>query len=289
MIISKYNKLIEDKLSSIFANKPQEYRVFLEAMEYSLLAGGKRIRPAVLLEFFNICGGNNVCDALDFAAAIEMIHTYSLIHDDLPCMDDDDFRRGSPSCHKQFGEANALLAGDGLLTHAFYLASVSPIKSDNKIKAIEVLSKYAGVDGMIGGQVIDLLNEDKPCEMDIVLKTYELKTAGLLIASAMMGCILAGTSQDEVFASYKFAYNLGIAFQIQDDLLDYYGDEEKLGKPIGSDAKNEKTTYVSLVGLDKAKQDVIEYSNKAIKALEIFGDKAIELVELTNYLINREF
>ena len=287
MIINKYNKQIEEKLSLIFANKPQEYKIFLDAMEYSLLAGGKRIRPAILLEFYNICGGKD--DALDFAAAIEMIHTYSLIHDDLPCMDDDDFRRGRPSCHKQFGEANALLAGDGLLTHAFYLASVSPIKSEYKIKAIEVLSKYSGVHGMIGGQVIDLLNENKPCELNVILKTYELKTAGLLIASSMMGCILAGANEEKIQAAYDFAYNLGIAFQIQDDLLDYFGDEKKLGKPVGSDQKNDKHTYVSLVGIENAKNDVVTYSNKAIKALDAFGEKSKELIELTNYLITREF
>jgi len=142
---------------------------------------------------------------------------------------------------------------------------------------------------MIGGQVIDLLNEDKHCELSTVLKTYELKTAGLLIASAMMGCVLAGANENQVNAAYEFAYNLGIAFQIQDDLLDYFGDEKKLGKPVGSDKKNAKNTYVSIVGIDKAKNDVISYSNNAIKALEVFGEKASGLVELTNYLISREF
>lgn len=287
MITSKYKNLIEEKLESIFKDKPQEYAVFLEAMEYSLLAGGKRIRPAILLEFYNICGGTE--DALDFAAAIEMIHTYSLIHDDLPCMDDDDFRRGRPSCHKQFGEANALLAGDGLLTHAFYLAATSPIKSENKVKAIEVLGNYAGVHGMIGGQVIDLLNENKSCELEIILKTYELKTAGLLIASSMMGCILAGANEEKIKAAYDFAYNLGIAFQIQDDLLDYFGDEKKLGKPIGSDSKNEKTTYVSLVGIEKAMEDVVSYSMKAIESLKTFGDKSKNLMLLVYELIKREY
>ena len=287
MITSKYKNLIEEKLESIFKDKPQEYAVFLEAMEYSLLAGGKRIRPAVLLEFYNICGGTE--DALDFAAAIEMIHTYSLIHDDLPCMDDDDFRRGRPSCHKQFGEANALLAGDGLLTHAFYMAANSNIKSEYKAKAIGVLAQYAGVHGMIGGQVIDLLNENKSCELEIILKTYELKTAGLLIASSMMGCILAGANEEKIKAAYDFAYNLGIAFQIQDDLLDYFGDEKKLGKPIGSDSKNEKTTYVSLVGIEKAMEDVVSYSMKAIESLKTFGDKSKNLMLLVYELIKREY
>lgn len=287
MIINKYKQIIEDKLASIFADKNNEYSILLEAMDYSLLAGGKRIRPAILLEFYNICGGEE--DASNFAAALEMIHTYSLIHDDLPCMDDDDFRRGRPSCHKQFDEANALLAGDGLLTHAFYLASTAPIKSEYKTKAIEVLSKYAGVHGMIGGQVIDLINENAKPDLDTVLKTYELKTAGLLIAAATMGCTLAGANDEKINAAYNFAYNLGVAFQIQDDLLDYFGDEEKLGKPIGSDLKNEKTTYVTLVGIEKAKQDVKDYSKKAVDALALFGEKANELIELTNYLISREF
>ncbi len=287
MIISKYKQIIEDKLASIFADKNNEYSILLEAMDYSLLAGGKRIRPAILLEFYNICCGKE--DALNFAAALEMIHTYSLIHDDLPCMDDDDFRRGRPSCHKQFDEANALLAGDGLLTHAFYLASTAPIKSEYKTKAIEVLSKYAGVHGMIGGQVIDLINENAKPDLDTVLKTYELKTAGLLIAAATMGCTLAGANDEKINAAYNFAYNLGIAFQIQDDLLDYFGDESKLGKPIGSDLKNAKTTYVTLVGIEKAKQDVKDYSKKAVDALALFGEKANELIELTNYLISREF
>lgn len=287
MITSKYKNLIEEKLESIFKDKPQEYAVFLEAMEYSLLAGGKRIRPAILLEFYNICGGKE--DASNFAAAIEMIHTYSLIHDDLPCMDDDDFRRGRPSCHKQFGEANALLAGDGLLTHAFYMAANSTIKSEYKAKAIGVLAQYAGVHGMIGGQVIDLLNENKSCELEIILKTYELKTAGLLIASSMMGCILAGANEEKIKAAYDFAYNLGIAFQIQDDLLDYFGDEKKLGKPIGSDSKNEKTTYVSLVGIEKAMEDVVSYSMKAIESLKTFGDKSKNLMLLVYELIKREY
>ena len=287
MIKNNYKQIIEEKLASVFADKDNEYSILLKAMDYSLLAGGKRLRPAILLEFYKICGGKD--DATDFAAAIEMIHTYSLIHDDLPCMDDDDFRRGRPSCHKQFDEANALLAGDGLLTHAFYLASTSPIKSEYKVKAIEVLSQYSGVHGMIGGQVIDLLNENKPCELNVILKTYELKTAGLLIASSMMGCILAGANEEKIQAAYDFAYNLGIAFQIQDDLLDYFGDEKKLGKPVGSDQKNDKHTYVSLVGIENAKNDVVTYSNKAIKALEVFGEKSKELIELTNYLITREF
>ncbi len=287
MITNKYNKLIEEKLASIFANKEGEYSLLLEAMDYSLLAGGKRIRPSVLLEFYNICGGTE--DALDFAAAIEMIHTYSLIHDDLPCMDDDDFRRGKPSCHKKYGEANALLAGDGLLTHAFYLASTSKINPEFKIKAIEKLSSYSGVHGMIGGQVIDLLNEEKSCDLETVLKTYTLKTANLLMASATMGCVLAGANDKLVNAAEEFAYNLGIAFQIQDDLLDYFGDEKKLGKPVGSDVKNDKNTYVSIVGVEQAIQDVFDYSKRAINALNPFGDKACGLVELTNSLISREF
>ena len=284
-MLNRYKNIIENKLKEIFINKPQEYSVVLEAMDYSLLAGGKRLRPALMLEFYRLCGGKD--DITNFAAAIEMIHTYSLIHDDLPCMDDDDFRRGRPSCHKKFGEEYALLAGDGLLTEAFHIASLTPVDSGCKSNAIEKLSYYAGVHGMIGGQVIDLLNENKECTLDIILKTYELKTACLLMACCTIGCILAGASEETIKKAEEFAYNLGLAFQIRDDLLDFIGDEKLLGKPVLSDDKNNKTTYVGIVGIENAKKDIEEYSKKAIEILNSFDADTSDLVKLVEYLITR--
>ena len=287
MILNKYYKQIENKLKNIFIPKGNLFDLVIEAMNYSLLDGGKRLRPAILLEFYKICGGDK--DALNFAAALEMIHTYSLIHDDLPCMDNDDFRRGKPSCHKKFGEQYALLAGDALLTEAFKLAAISNINSEYKVKAIEKLSNFSGIYGMIGGQTIDLINENKSCELSTILTMYDLKTACLLKAAATIGCILAGADENAVKKAEDYATNLGIAFQIRDDLLDYIGDESLLGKPILSDDKNNKSTYVSIVGIENAKEDVSFYSQKALKSLDFFGSKADDLRELTEFLINRDF
>ena len=287
MILNDYNEIIENKLRNIYQDKNKIFSRLLEAMDYSLLAGGKRIRPALLMEFYRVCGGNGDCS--DFAAAIEKIHTYSLIHDDLPCMDNDDYRRGRPSCHRQFDEATALLAGDGLLTGAFQIASRSQLDAEYKLKAINILADCAGAYGMIGGQAIDLMYENKAADLDVVLQMYRLKTSALLVAASKIGCVLAGAGEDFIDAAAAYAENLGLAFQITDDILDTEGNAEKLGKPVGSDSKNNKSTYVSLNGMERSKSDVKSYTQKAMDALEIFGHKADGLRELAEFLINRDY
>lgn len=257
-----------------------------DAMKYSLVNGGKRIRPVLALEFARACGGSRE-ECLPLACALEYIHTYSLIHDDLPCMDNDDMRRGKPSCHKQFDEATALLAGDALLTHAFEIVSVSDLPDDKKVTAISLLSQNSGVGGMIGGQVIDLLFEQGDPTLKELLTVYKLKTGALISAACLLGCISAGADSEKLSAASKFAYSLGIAFQIQDDILDITGDEKELGKPVGSDAANSKKTYAAIVGIDKAKQDVVRLTDNAVKQLDAFEDA--EFIKLLAHkLVSRD-
>lgn len=260
-----------------------------QAMKYSLLSGGKRIRPILLLEFYALCGGKGD-NALNFAAALEMIHTYSLIHDDLPCMDNDDMRRGRPSCHKAFGEDTALLAGDALLTLAFKTAAETDgIPSDRVLKAIAVLAENAGISGMVGGQVEDLAFEKSGATIEQLRGMYLKKTSCLLSAGAVCGSILAGADDEELKNAAEYAEKLGLAFQIIDDILDCTSDEKTLGKPIGSDEKNGKTTYVTLLGIDGAKAEAEQLSNEALAALcKIKGDNAA-LRELTADLLDRKF
>ena len=276
---------IEKKLeSSITADNSAA-----QAMKYSLLSGGKRIRPILLLEFYALCGGKGD-NALNFAAALEMIHTYSLIHDDLPCMDNDDMRRGRPSCHKAFGEDTALLAGDALLTLAFKTAAETDgIPADRVLKAIAVLAENAGISGMVGGQVEDLAFEKSGATLDELRGMYLKKTSCLLSAGAVCGSILAGADDEELKYAAEYAEKLGLAFQIIDDILDCTSDEKTLGKPIGSDEKNGKTTYVTLLGIDGAKAEAERLSDEALTALcKIKGDNAA-LRELTADLLDRKF
>ena len=278
-------KVNNSLLSFIPDAKDGQYSV-VEAMEYSLENGGKRIRPVLALEFARACGGSRD-DCLPLACALEYVHTYSLIHDDLPCMDNDDLRRGKPSCHKKFDEATALLAGDALLTHAFEIVADSDISDDKKVMIVSLLAQNSGVSGMIGGQVIDLLFEQGNPTLRELLTVYKLKTGALISAACLIGCISAGASDEQLSAASKFAYSLGIAFQIQDDILDIIGDEEKLGKPVGSDAENSKTTYASIVGIDKAKTDVERLTQSAVEQLEHFENT--EFIEQLAYkLINRD-
>lgn len=262
-----------------------QYKV-VEAMKYSLKNGGKRIRPILALEFAKVCGGSRD-DCLPLACAVEYVHTYSLIHDDLPCMDNDDLRRGKPSCHKQFEEATALLAGDALLTHAFEIVSNSDLSDDKKVMIVSLLAQNSGVSGMLGGQVIDLIFEQENPTLKELLTVYKLKTGALISAACLIGCISAGANSEQLSAASKFAYSLGIAFQIQDDILDIIGDEEKLGKPVGSDVSNNKATYASIVGIDKAKYDVQRLTQNAVKQLEHF--EYTEFIEKLAYrLVNRD-
>ena len=262
--------------------------VVTDAMTYSMKNGGKRIRPFLCLEFAKACGGDFDA-ALDFGCAIEMIHTYSLIHDDLPCMDNDDMRRGKPSCHIAFGEDNALLAGDALLTYAFKLVTLAyNLPATNTINAVRLLSENSN--GMIDGQVLDLQFENSKPTADDVLSMYKLKTGCLLVASCQLGCLSSKSWSESLNnAAYKYAVNLGLAFQIQDDILDIISDEVTLGKPVGSDEKNEKSTIVKFYGLEKAKEMVNEYTQKAIEALKgIDGDTTI-LKEFALYMANRKY
>ena len=260
----------------------------LEAMAYSLKNGGKRIRPMLTLVFCHICGG---CfeKAIPFALGAEMIHTYSLIHDDLPCMDDDDMRRGKPSSHKVFGEANALLAGDSLLTLAFEtVLSADGVSAEAKVKAGLELAKAAGCSGMIAGQVMDLANEGRSAPLEDIKETDRLKTGEMIRVSCVMGCIAAGADEEKIKAAEIYSENIGLAFQIVDDILDVTSDEETLGKPVGSDNENEKSTYVSLLGLEKSAEYAEKLTDKAKESLKIFGDEGDFLFQLADMLASRK-
>ena len=260
-----------------------------DAMRYSVDGGGKRIRPVLLLESCRLCGGDWE-GALGFACALEMIHTYSLVHDDLPCMDDDDMRRGKPACHIAFGEATAVLAGDALLTHAFFAAANSEAAKktpDRALEAIALLSKYAGAEGMIGGQAVDLQNEGKTIALSRLQTMDSLKTGALMRAACEIGAVLAGADDEKRAALVRYAEALGQAFQIVDDILDVTSDEKTLGKPIGSDAELQKSTYVSLLGLDRAKAAAKDCTAAAIDALNVFGADAAFLRSLAENLMTR--
>ncbi len=281
--IRMINAALEDSLEKCGDN------VVSEAMKYSVRNGGKRIRPLLLLEFCRLCGGD-VESALPFACAVEMIHTYSLIHDDLPCMDNDDMRRGKPSCHIKFKEHFALLAGDSLLTYAFSsVLSSSAAKNDPEmtLEALSVLAEGAGNGGMIGGQVIDLESEGIQISSETLEKMDRLKTGALIKASCVMGVIAAHGTDESKKAAATFAEKLGQAFQVVDDILDVIGNEETLGKPIGSDAESEKSTYVSLLGLEMSQIFAKKLTDEALKSLELFDGDAAYLKDFSQKLLSR--
>ncbi len=287
--MNSYIALVNKRLDELVPECDFGEDIVHNAMKYSLSVGGKRIRPVLVLECCRICGGK-IEDALDFACALEMIHTYSLIHDDLPCMDDDDLRRGMPSCHVKYGEEYALLAGDALLTRAFGVIANSAASRRNPmvaVNAISALSFLAGCNGMIGGQVIDLKNEDKEPSIETLETLDKLKTGTLIKCSALLGCFCAGADEDETNACVKYAEKIGHAFQVVDDILDVIGDEKELGKPIGSDADNKKSTYVSLLGLEKSKELAISLTAEAISSISFFGENAEFLKELAVKLTKR--
>ena len=267
---------------SRFHNEPQK-RLF-EAMEYSLLAGGKRLRPIFAFEFCRMCGGDWK-QAAPFAAAVEMIHTYSLIHDDLPCMDNDDYRRGRLTNHKVYGEAMAVLAGDALLTDAFCVAATAQLpKPQDMAFAISVLSECAGSLGMVGGQVLDILSEERECSEEEVLAIQSRKTGALINAACVLGAIAGDASEEQLDAAATFAGALGLAFQIRDDMLDVIGTQEEMGKGVGTDTS--KNTFVRIYGLEKCEELVQSYTDIAIKALEAFEDR-VHMVELAKKLTDR--
>ena len=267
-------------------------RIF-EAMNYSMLAGGKRLRPMLMRESYHLFGGSSQA-IMPFMAAIEMIHTYSLVHDDLPAMDNDEFRRGKKTTHAVYGEAMGILAGDGLLNFAYETAATAfEMEPENPAigKALLVLTKKAGVYGMVGGQVVDVEGEKNLDDVEMTRERldfiYRLKTGALIESSMMIGAILAGASEEDVDKMEQIAAKVGLAFQIQDDILDVIGNQEDLGKPIGSDEKNNKVTYVTFEGLEKAKEDVARLSQEAVQLLESIDADTEFLKELILYLIHR--
>lgn len=261
-----------------------------EAMAYACKDGGKRLRPMLVLEFCRLCGGDPA-QAMPFAAAIEMIHCYSLVHDDLPCMDNSLMRRGRPSTHAVYGETMALLAGDGLLTLAFETmlrpGNRADLPPERALGAASALADAAGIEGMVGGQVIDLQSEGKSIDLSTLEALQEGKTAALLIAACVMGARLAGATPAQEQAARQFGENLGLAFQIVDDILDVTATAQELGKPVGSDADNGKVTYVSLLGLEKARALATQRTDRALAALDTLGGETGALRQLAQALLLR--
>ena len=282
---------IEGILQSYLPKQERYQKLIMEAMEYNLMAGGKRLRPMLMQETYRLFGGEGKLIE-PFMAALEMIHTYSLIHDDLPAMDNDDYRRGRKTTHIVYGEAMGVLTGDALLNYAFETAasafSLYPEKSLEIGKAMQILAKKAGIYGMIGGQVVDVLSEGKAISKEVLDFIHELKTGALVECAMMIGAILAGACDDDVKKMESIAKRVGIAFQIQDDILDVTSTTEVLGKPVLSDEKNEKTTYVTLVGLEEAKRLVEFISGEAITMLHSLHVKNEFLEMLLTELIHRE-
>lgn len=270
--IAHYQSYVEDYLDNkCFLYQDQPQKVLFDAMRYSLLAGGKRIRPILVMDFCHMCGGRWE-DSVSLAAAVEMIHTYSLIHDDLPCMDDDDFRRGRLTNHKVYGEAIAVLSGDALLTAAFSQIANSPFSAEARIRCVGILSEFAGELGMVGGQILDMQSEERLCTEQEVIDIQSRKTGALIKAACLMGVIAGDGSENQIEAASVFADNLGLAFQIRDDMLDVVGNQETLGKAVGVDTS--KNTFVRLYGLDRCDALVKRHTAVALDALNAFTDTA---------------
>ena len=285
--LKEYSALVEAGLDRLFPQADCRHSRIFEACRYSLLAGGKHIRAALLLEFYRLCGGK-VEDALAFACGLEMIHTYSLVHDDLPCMDNDDFRRGKPSNHKVYGETMATLAGDALLNRAFeVMLEQETVPAACAMKAAACISRCSGVYGMIGGQVQDLSLEGRPATLEELREMVSLKTGALIRAACEAGVLLAGGDVSKRKAAEDYAAAVGLAFQIQDDILDVVGDQALLGKAIGSDAANEKTTFVSVYGLEACRGMVRNLTLEAQAAADVFDDSEF-LKELAEHLAQRK-
>ena len=290
--ITKRASDIETRIKGFLPEQYEYQKTIVDAMSYSVLAGGKRLRPMLMEASYQMFGGAG--EALDaFMAAIEMIHTYSLVHDDLPAMDNDLYRRGKKTTHAVYGEAMGVLAGDALLNFAFETVADAVVRSASDMrvtKAFAVLAKKAGIYGMIGGQVVDVESEKKgqQIDRDCLDFIYRLKTGALIEASLMIGAILAGASEEEVLLMEEAGTKLGLAFQIQDDILDVTSSLEVLGKPIGSDARNEKATYVAFEGLEKAGAEVERLSREAVAILDGFKREHTFLRELFMYLIHRD-
>ncbi len=285
-----YIKEIEAAIDGFIPAGNYQEQKLIDAVRYSLNLKGKRVRPSLTLAFAELCGGTADA-AMPFAVAVEMVHTYSLIHDDLPCMDNDDYRRGEPSNHKVFGEDIALLAGDALQSMAYAAMlsekAVQKVGGERAAHVARVLAEKSGLLGMVGGQTIDLSLEHRTVGIEIVRLMEEKKTANLIEAACMMGCIVAGADAEKVAAAERYAHAIGLAFQIVDDILDVTSTSEELGKPIGSDADNEKNTFMSLLGIDQCRALVDELTEEAIRSLDAFDGDTEGLRDFAVKLANR--
>ena len=289
-VLKEKTDYIETLLNEYMPKEEGYQQTIMQAMNYSLKAGGKRLRPILTLESCKIVGGKEE-DAIPFAIAIEMIHTYSLIHDDLPALDNDDLRRGKPTNHKVFGEAMATLAGDALLNYAFEVMLSSSIdkKDSNKyLKAINEIAKHAGIYGMIGGQVVDVESENKIIDKDKLDFIHLNKTAAMIVGCMRAGAIIGGASEKELEKITKYGKNIGLSFQIVDDILDITGDEAKLGKPIGSDIENYKSTYPSLLGLEKSREIARQLIEEGKSSVDGLSSEIYFLNQLGDYIISRD-
>jgi geranylgeranyl diphosphate synthase type II len=289
--LSEKRAIVEDALRGIFPGPEGPSADIISAMSYSLFAGGKRLRPILCVAGAEAVGGE-AQDVLPVACAIELIHTYSLIHDDLPVMDDDDMRRGKPTSHKVFGEAVALLAGDGLLTKAFHVMADADfehkVRPDALLTVIGLIAKAAGYEGMVGGQVVDIQSEGKEVDPHILEFIHIHKTAALISASVASGAILVGGEENQLKALTSYGHNIGLAFQVSDDILDIEGNSQALGKNVGSDERQGKSTYPTLLGLGRSKEIQRELVEQAIEFLDSFDQRSDPLREIARYIIVRK-
>lgn len=283
--LARCQRKIEDYLAGCFASRP-DHAALYDAMRYSLLAGGKRIRPLLVLEFCKALGGDED-KALPLAAAIEMIHTYSLIHDDLPCMDDDDLRRGRPTNHKVYGECLAVLAGDALQSAAFESVLTADLSAQQRADAALVLARAAGQDGVVAGQVLDMEGEERALTLEEITQMNALKTGCLLEGACLMGVIAGGGSEKQLEAARTYAQAIGLAFQVRDDMLDVTSTAEEMGKSVQTDEARGKSTYVSLLGLSRCQEVVNQQSQKAKDALRDTGMETEFICHLADYLAGR--
>ena len=289
--LEQFREQIERALPQYFSAERAEHQPVAEAMRYACEDGGKRLRPVLLMEFCRVCGGDPTA-ALPFACALEMVHSYSLVHDDLPCMDNSPLRRGKPSVHAVYGETMALLTGDALLNAAFETMLApqnrTTLSAEAVLAAASVLADAAGITGMIGGQVMDLNGEGKQLSLEELERLQEGKTARLIMAACEMGCLLANATEEQREAALVFGREVGLCFQIVDDILDVTADAATLGKPTGGDDRLQKVTYVSLLGLERARALAAERTQTALQALTVFGAEGAGLAKLTEALLGRE-
>ena len=283
-----YKQIVDKKLGTYFAPDGFAFDGLLEAMNYSLTASGKRIRAMLVMEFCRACGGSAI-SALPVACAIEMLHTYSLIHDDLPCMDNDELRRGSPTCHIAFGETTAVLAGDALLTEAFGTILRSELPAEIRAGCAEVLAGSAGIDGMCGGQFIDTVNDGITITEEQLMEIHGRKTSALIIAACRMGVVVGGATEKKTDAASIFGASVGLAFQIRDDMLDVLSSNEVLGKPVGSDKKGQKTTYMDIYGEAECERMIAKLTEAAKTAIRNAFEETEMLCELADFLSSRSY